>query len=341
MPSLERLLTEPLVLGLLLIVAVAAGLATLAATGLVRAQLVRRQVMDRPNERSSHAHPTPRGGGLAVIGVVLVGLAMMTGASFVVPGATAVPLIWIAGALVLAIVSFRDDVRPLPALLRLSVHAVAVAVALPPLLAVGPITQGIVPNWADALIAGLLWLAFTNFFNFMDGIDGISAVETATIGLGAVGLGLMTGIWAWMGPGALMVGVALGFLYWNWAPARIFLGDVGSVPLGFLLGGLLLLMAAAGFWATALILPSYYLGDAGLTLARRVARGEKIWQAHRSHFYQRAALAKEDHAVVSRGVALANSGLVVAGLAAVAWPIPALGGAVVIVGLLLLWMTRA
>ncbi len=340
MPLPDLAAADPGAAGLALLLALAAGLASLGATGLVRGALLRRQVLDRPNERSSHERPVPRGGGIAVVGAALIGLMGLSGAAIAGLAPPAVPAVWLAAALALAIVSFRDDLRPLPAWLRLGVQAIAVAVALPPILAVGPVTQGLLPPALDAAFALLAWLAFLNFFNFMDGIDGIASVETMALGLGLVGLGLLAGVWAWIGPGAVLAGAAAGFLYWNWHPARIFLGDVGSVPLGFLLGGLMLLLAAAGFWASAVILPAYYLADAGLTLCRRILRGERVWEAHRSHFYQRAAASRGSHAIVSKAVALADLGLVGAALLAALNPLAGLGLAAAIVGGLLAWMTR-
>lgn len=322
--------------------AAAAGvLGALALTGLVRDWLLRRQVVDRPNARSSHVRPTPRGGGIAVVATALLLLGLMAAAARFDRAPGALPPLWLAAAAALAVISFRDDVRSLSAALRLAVQALAVAAGLPALAAIGPVTQGLLPGPFDLAVAGLAWLAFLNFFNFMDGIDGMSGVEAIAIGLGVAALGALTGVWAWLGPGAALAGAAAGFLVWNWRPAKIFLGDVGSVPLGYLLGGLLLSLAAAGFWASALILPAYYLVDAGLTLLRRLLRGERIWEAHRSHFYQRAAAARGDHAVVARAAALANLGLVVAAVAAAFHPLPALAAAAAIVGLLLLWMMRA
>jgi UDP-N-acetylmuramyl pentapeptide phosphotransferase/UDP-N-acetylglucosamine-1-phosphate transferase len=132
----------------------------------------------------------------------------------------------------------------------------------------------------------------------------------------------------------------LGFLWWNRPPARIFLGDVGSVPIGFMLGWLLLQAAAAGLWAPALILPLYYLADASLTLARRALRGEKVWRAHREHFYQIAVRGGRGHGVVSGAVAVANVALIALSAVALATPWFALVGAVVVVAVLMFWMQR-
>jgi UDP-N-acetylmuramyl pentapeptide phosphotransferase/UDP-N-acetylglucosamine-1-phosphate transferase len=116
--------------------------------------------------------------------------------------------------------------------------------------------------------------------------------------------------------GMAVAGTALGFLVWNWYPARLFLGDVGSVPLGFALGWLLLQAAVAGYWAAALILPLYYLADATITLTRRALRGAKIWQAHREHFYQQAVAQGRDHGAVARAIAIGNIILIALAIAA-------------------------
>jgi UDP-N-acetylmuramyl pentapeptide phosphotransferase/UDP-N-acetylglucosamine-1-phosphate transferase len=142
----------------------------------------------------------------------------------------------------------------------------------------------------------------------MDGIDGIAAVEAIGIGIGlyAIGLVFMKATAA-HGQALTIAATMAGFLVWNWHPARIFLGDVGSIPLGLLLGWLLLGLAANGQWAAALILPLYYLADATLTLLRRLLRGALIWQAHREHFYQIAVQRGHSHARVSGAIALVNA----------------------------------
>lgn len=283
-------------------------LGTWAATGALRKALVRWRIYDTPNARSSHTAPVPRGGGLVLVPMVLaawVATAAWTGTA--PPGLGLV----VAGATVLAAVSWIDDLRGLPAGARLAVQAVAVGLGMLGLAAGGPVFQGWLPPGLDVVVAGLAWLWFVNLFNFMDGIDGISGVEAGAIGVGLVLVGALAG-WPLgeIAPPALLAAVALGFLVWNWAPARIFLGDVGSVPLGFLLGWLLLHAAIAGEWAAALILPLYYLADATITLARRAARGERVWRAHREHFYQRAARGGAGHARVALAVLGCNIALI-------------------------------
>jgi UDP-N-acetylmuramyl pentapeptide phosphotransferase/UDP-N-acetylglucosamine-1-phosphate transferase len=298
-------------------VLVAVGAASAGASWLVMRELRRRAILDRPNDRSSHTVPVPRGGGLAVTPILLVawaGVGWALGAGW--PFATA-----LAAAAFLAFVSWQDDLRSLSPGLRFGAQIVAVAAALALLPAEAPIFQGWLPFWADRVLAGLAWLWFVNLFNFMDGIDGISGTEMATIGLGLAAAALLTPALG-LGPpdglslyGAALAGAGLGFLALNWHPARIFLGDVGSVPIGFLAGWLLLYAAAGGLWLPALVLPAYYLADATLTLLRRGLRGEKVWRAHREHFYQRAAAAGLSHAQVMHGIALGNAALVACALA--------------------------
>ncbi len=172
------------------------------------------------------------------------------------------------------------------------------------------------PAWIDLPLTALGWLWFVNLYNFMDGIDGITGTETASLG---IGLALLAAVGAApagiAGPAVLLAAAAAGFLVWNWHPARIFVGDVGSVPLGYLLGFLLVSLAGTGLagLAAALLLPLVYLADATLTLGRRLLRGENPAQAHREHVYQRAVIAGASHSAVCLRIAAANLGL--AGLA--------------------------
>ena len=279
-------------------------------TRVVMPMLKARAIMDHPNERSSHQTPTPRGGGIAVIVVVLVAwIAIGTSWDkdpFIVWGISLL-------AIGLAAISWIDDLKGLGPLVRLVVQAAAVTIVLALMPDHGPFFQGLLPPLTDRIAAGVLWVWFINLYNFMDGIDGITGVETFSIGTGLAVI-IFTGgaqedqVMGFYGIAA--AGAALGFLKMNWSPAKIFMGDVGSVPLGFLLGWLLLSLAASGQWAAAVILPSYYLSDATLTLCRRAVRGEKIWRPHRLHFYQVAVQRGLGHGTVSLLVLSINATLV-------------------------------
>jgi UDP-N-acetylmuramyl pentapeptide phosphotransferase/UDP-N-acetylglucosamine-1-phosphate transferase len=301
----------------LLLAPLAVFIATWWLTGRVLAWLTRRAILDRPVARSAHRVPVPRGGGLALVPPIL------------------------AAWLVLAALG-RDDLRSLPAGLRLGAHLVAAAIGLLLLPSAGAVFQGLLPPLLDRIATALLWVWFVNLFNFMDGIDGITGIQTAACGIGVALVVLSIGNDA-DGSAMLALTLAAGvlaFLCWNWHPAQLFLGDVGSVPLGYLLGWLLLGLAAKGVWAPALILPLYYLADATITLARRLLRRERVWEAHRQHFYQRALGSDGNHAAVARLVLAADALLVVLALLALVEPRWALAGAGLVVATLLLMMER-
>jgi len=314
---------------------VLAAIAALIGTG-GTLRYLRRRLLDFPNERSSHAVPTPKGAGLAVIPVVLVAWAAAN------HGLTGTFIPWLlGGALALGLVSWIDDKRGLSQLVRLAAQALVVGI----LLYLWPherlVLQGAAPFWLDRLFTALAWIWFINLFNFMDGIDGISGVETMALGLGAsLVFGAAGGAPVFGLFGAAIAGAALGFLWWNWQPAKVFLGDVGSVPLGLMLGWLLLELAAAGQWAAAIILPLYYLADSGLTLARRALRGENFFQAHREHFYQKAVINGQSHAAVSGLIGAANVGLIAMALVSMINPAAGIAGAVFITFVALLALKR-
>jgi UDP-N-acetylmuramyl pentapeptide phosphotransferase/UDP-N-acetylglucosamine-1-phosphate transferase len=321
-------------------IAGATGLLSTLGTGALIPLLRRRNVLDRPNERSSHAAPTPRGGGIALIGAVLLAWLALGEADRVSSTVFGVSL----GAGLLAVVCWIDDLRDLAPAMRLAAQGAAVGMGLYAL----PASHNALQLWLGPVAyfsaVGLLWVWWVNLFNFMDGIDGLAGSEAAAIGAGlllffAVGRGVdpASAVLA-----AAVLGAALGFLVWNWSPARIFLGDVGSTPLGYLTGFLLIDLAARGYWEIALILPLYFLADATITLARRLLRGERVWQAHREHFYQWAVRRGLGHAAVVKRVIAADIVLIGCGWAAGnGWGAPALGAAVASVAVLLLMLAHS
>ena len=324
---------------------IGAGLGALAVsaagTPLVLRLLSRRAILDHPNPRSSHEVPTPRGGGIAVIAALI--LAWLAIGLFRSESGYGLWLI-LGLSTLLAAFSWLDDLKGLSPALRLVLQAGAVAAGLQAFAPDQLVFQGLLPLALDRLFAGLLWLWFLNVFNFMDGIDGITGTETLFIAAGLVLLALFSVAPFELGGLALALGAAaLGFLPWNWERAKIFLGDVGSVPLGFATGWLLLGLAVSGLWAAALILPGYYLADATLTLTRRAIRGERFWQAHREHAYQRAVRAGRSHAQVVYAIAAVNAGLIGLAFASLLGPQAlwaSLGGALVLVGFLLWYLPR-
>jgi UDP-N-acetylmuramyl pentapeptide phosphotransferase/UDP-N-acetylglucosamine-1-phosphate transferase len=235
---------------------------------------------DRPNERSLHTTPTPRIGG--------IGIAAGVAAVSFPPGSLAVTL---GCALALWCISLADDLRSLPVAARLLAHAIAAAVAVGAMLGSPGAMLG---PWVLALLA-IVWA--TNLYNFMDGADGLAG-GMAVIGFAAYAIAAgLAGASALAWTSAAVASAAAGFLVHNFPPARAFLGDCGSIPLGFLAGALGLHGLLAGTWSPAfpLLVFSPFFVDASFTLARRLARGEAPWRAHREHGYQCLVLAGWSH----------------------------------------------
>lgn len=305
----------------LLLIALAAGL----AYGLCLAlrPLMMRYALARPNARSSHRTPTPQGGGIAVLAGAFLALGL---ALAFIPmdegGRHGLVLVMGASAL-LAVVGAWDDIRPLSPALRLPLQFLCVGIVAFYAAPDVRLLPEALPLWAErglALIAGA-W--FVNLVNFMDGIDWITLAGlvplAAAIAL-AGGYGIVdpaTGLLA-----AALLGGLLGFAPLNKPVARIFLGDVGALPLGLLGAYLLYRLAGTGALTAALILPLYHVMDSTITLLRRLARGEKVWQAHRSHFYQQATDNGFKVIEIVAQIGLLNLGLIA--LAALSIAVPAL-----------------
>jgi len=271
------------------------GAATVAIAALLSALLIVllrpvlvRYALARPNVRSSHTTPTPQGGGIAVVAATIGGF---YAAAHFSPGVSLLSgslLTTLAAVVLVAGVGAADDVRSIAVVPRLLLQALAVVLviyALPDELRVAPF----LPWWTERvlLVIGGVW--FVNLVNFMDGLDWMTVAEvvpvTAALALmGAFGALPPQGLAAALALGGAMIG----FAYFNRPVAVLFLGDVGSLPIGLMLGWLLILLAGRGHLAAAVLLPLYYLADATITLGRRLIRSEPVWQAHRTHFYQRA-----------------------------------------------------
>lgn len=273
--------------GFLLLISIIFATAVLSALIIwtIRPWLLR-YALARPNARSSHLIPTPQGAGIAVTAATL--LVTGTVSAYVTIAPLNIPLIIFIASLFIAMVGFADDVRSIPVLPRLLLQAAAIVA----ILSTVPSDLRIAltfPLWIERglLLLGGLW--FVNLVNFMDGLDWMTVAEVlpitgAMIVLGSLGqLPISTTIIA-----AALCGAITGFAPFNRPAAKIFLGDVGSLPIGLLLGWCLLQLAYNQQITAALLLPLYYLADATVTLLRRLVRQEKVWAAHRSHFYQRA-----------------------------------------------------
>jgi UDP-N-acetylmuramyl pentapeptide phosphotransferase/UDP-N-acetylglucosamine-1-phosphate transferase len=299
----------------------------------------------KPNSRSSHKTPTPQGGGIAVIGATIL---VSTGVLFFSRSTSASmsPLAVILAALLLiAAVGAMADKRPIAAAPRLVLQGFAVAVVLttfPPELRVLPV----LPWWGERIVLfiGALW--FVNLVNFMDGLDWMTVVEVVPITAALAAMGLL-GYLSWHHTviSLALCGATIGFAFFNRPVAKLFLGDVGSLPIGLLLGWLLLTLAGSGGRVAAALLPLYYLADSTITLLRRAINREPIWLAHRSHYYQRATDRGFRVIQVVARLFVVNLTLAVLALATILLPsrttdIAALGAGAVMVGWLMLVFER-
>jgi Fuc2NAc and GlcNAc transferase len=266
--------------------------ASTIATGLMRQYALREKWLDLPNSRSSHQSPTPRGGGVAIVIVFFLSTLVLV-LSGNVEINVALPLC-IGGGL-MALIGFIDDRSPQPALVRFAIHILAatIAVALLTVGLVAPWQRGsTVELWLSRFLAVVTLAWVSNLFNFMDGIDGIAAGEAIFIMMAAAWLHWYSG-GDW-GLTSLMINLAaatIGFVIWNWPPAKIFMGDAGSGFLGFMIGAFALYTC----WSGALpvfawvILGGVFLTDATVTLIRRMLRGDRWMEPHRMHAYQHLA----------------------------------------------------
>ena len=268
---------------LFLLAIVAAAIISAGLTAAIRPLLLK-HALAKPNARSSHRIPTPQGAGIAVIAAtLLVTVAIMADASHV-----NIPIAVFGATLFIAIVGFADDLKSIPVLARLLLQGIAVGA----IVFTAPDDLRIIsacPLWIERGLILLAGLWFVNLVNFMDGLDWMTVAEvvpvtSALVVLGSLGdFPLSPALVA-----AALCGAMIGFAPFNRPVAKIFLGDVGSLPIGLLVGWCLLQLASHHHLSAALLLPLYYLADASVTLMRRVLRREPFWAAHRSHFYQRA-----------------------------------------------------
>lgn len=271
----------PTILASLLAVAIAALISSFITW--ISRPLLQRYALARPNARSSHRIPTPQGAGIAVIAATLV--VALAWAAWI---GVAIPLVLVIATVVIALVGFADDIVSLPVLVRLVLQAACVGAVV----VAAPDDARILPAVPLAIERGLIVLAgvwFVNLVNFMDGLDLMTVAEVVPVTAAL----LLFGLVGELSPPAALIALALcgamlGFAPFNKPVAKVFLGDVGSLPIGLLLGWCLLELAWHGQPAAALLLPGYYLADATITLFRRIIRREQFWSAHRTHFYQRA-----------------------------------------------------
>jgi UDP-N-acetylmuramyl pentapeptide phosphotransferase/UDP-N-acetylglucosamine-1-phosphate transferase len=299
-------------------------LASLAVGLLVKRLLLRWQMIDLPNERSSHVQPTVRGGGVGIIAIILTGAGWIGWRE-----RTWTVLILGIIVLFLAVVSFWDDRKPLSWHVRLGTHFSAAALML--VVLVPPVRSTMPIGTVLGSLLVLLWFAgYANVFNFMDGINGLAAGQAVATAMGTALVGLAAGLPV-RHPAivltAALAGAAGGFLPYNYPRARMFMGDVSSVPLGFILAVVAVWVSRdAGWW---LIIPlgllhaNFWL-DSGITIIRRILRREVLHRAHREHFYQRLIRAGWSHPAVTgceMGLQLLVLGVVLTSVTKASWSV--------------------
>ncbi len=300
----------------LLVLAIAA-LASAMLVRVVRDFASRRALLDRPNDRSSHATPRPRLGGIGVVAPVLATGVLLVAARMA-PPALLVPLFATA---VIAALGLVDDLRPLPARVRFGVQLLLAVTVVATSWERLPAAAGSLGAWfpvpvlAALAVVWIVWL--TNLYNFMDGIDGLAGAQALVASLGlaviASSVGAPTSLWLLLA----LAGASAGFLVFNFPPSSIFLGDVGSTAIGFFFGVLPLLPGTQPVPVETVALAlSLFVLDATWTLVRRVVRGEKWYTPHRTHLYQRPVVLGVGHRPV---LLVATAGMVVVAGAAVAW----------------------
>ncbi|PLU84364.1 MULTISPECIES: MraY family glycosyltransferase [Pseudomonas] len=272
-----------------------------ALTGAVRRFAIQKSVLDIPNERSSHSVPTPRGGGVAIVVAFIVAVLLLFGLGEIDLAVTTALVLGGAGV---AILGFYDDLGHIPARWRLLGHFLAGAWIVFSLGGLAPITL-----WGAAIDLGFIGSALAvvfvvwmlNLYNFMDGIDGLASSEAVFVGLAGGLIYFLSGHTGLGGLSFALAASAAGFLLWNFPPAKIFMGDAGSGFLGVAMGALTLIASWVSpefFWSWIILL-GFFVVDATVTLLRRLMRGEKVYEAHRSHAYQFASRQFASHKKVT------------------------------------------
>lgn len=271
--------------------------------------IFKRYALARPNTRSSHHIPTPQGGGLAILITIYmfflinnyVCITEKLPLSFIIMLLSSVGLLILGGV---------DDIHPLPAMPRFIIQCGLITLTLWQMLDTIRIFPDFIPVYIEWLLIGLALLWMVNLVNFMDGIDLMTVVEMVPIWVVILSNGVLQSDPFIIVLSLCLIGALIGFAPFNWPVAKLFLGDIGSLPLGLMSGWALLLFANDYSLTLALVPPLYYLSDASLTLLKRALRGEKIWHAHRSHYYQLAVQGGTSVKTVIRMVVLCNACLV-------------------------------
>lgn len=307
-------------------------------------QLPKIGLIDTPSSRRAHQKPTPRGGGIAIVLCFIFGFSpfeyFFTGAiNFYYPV--------ISVLLVIATISLLDDIKTIPILSRLVVHLLCAGVILCTNLYPATLFHQELPHLVDFILAVIGLTAFLNIYNFLDGIDGISAAQTIHLTVTMLIIcylrhDVIINVDLVLVINLIMLSSVAGFMIFNWHPAKIFLGDVGSITIGLLLGLSLMLIAASGerLFVSALIASLYYLADGGLTILIRLINKEKIWLPHLKHFFQKAIKTGKTQPQVVGYIMACNFLLMILAIYALYSPVISAALAIIVVAVTLLSLIK-
>ena len=271
----------------LIIISIFSFIFTFFGTKLLKDFFIKKKIYDYPNQRSSHTKPVPTSGGLIIYFCIITIILILD------PYDKIPALITITG---LAVLSWKDDLKNLNILVRLFFQIFFISIYFFYLYSINFYQQ--IPL-INIFFIILIFTWFINIFNFMDGIDGISSLMTITICLGIVFAYLLNNSEYFPSFEIIIISICLAFLFWNWYPAKIFLGDIGSITLGFVCAlSLYWLLLDKNSWHWVLSLPMYYFLDTTVTLIKRFIEKKKIWKAHKEHFYQKAVQSGMKHSKV-------------------------------------------
>ncbi|WP_342279073.1 MULTISPECIES: UDP-phosphate alpha-N-acetylglucosaminyltransferase [unclassified Candidatus Tisiphia] len=310
-------------------------IATSFLTWLLISSLPSFGVVDIPDPRRVHSRITPRGGGLAIVIVVIIALIAYEyfSTKTLINSIKIVPLL-----LIISTISFLDDLISIPIFVRLIFHIICSTIAIFLFLSPVVLFHHELPLYIDFVLSIIGLIVFLNIYNFLDGIDGISGAESIHLSITILILcylksDIIININFIIVLNIIILACSIGFLIFNWHPAKIFLGDVGSISLGFLLGLCLLLISASSvhLFVASSIASLYYLADGGLTILIRLVNKEKIWQPHLKHFFQKAVRNGKSHKEVVSRIIICNILLMVLSIISLYFPLLSIIFAILVV----------
>ena len=292
-------------------------------------------IVDIPSKRRSHKQETPRGGGLSFIFIFSISLPIF---EYMMRGTYSASMNILQIFLPISLISFWDDVSHVSVPVRLFMHILCALLAVMWLVHPSTILHYEIPMSLDLAIGAFALLTFLNVYNFLDGIDGITVSESIHLSCTILLLcifryDIIPNVDIIIMIATIILGWSMGFIYFNWQPAQIFLGDVGSISIGFLIGVCLLIIASASakLFAACVIAALYYVADGGMTILIRLVKGERIWEPHLQHFFQKAVRKGDSHKKVVKRIMKCNILLMLFAVNALYYPVLSIIAAILIV----------